>query len=163
MPPVENNVCVSCHTPKAKLTCASCKESLCKACAQFADQDSFSFLPKMPGGLEAGGYCIQCADLKLRPQLEAYEEKLEQARNVSVFLVNQSKEVRAYKRAENPVEVLDCEDRDEALVRLAFKAIEAGYHTLINVDFSPKKIRNGSHLKTLWSATGMPAERMVRK
>lgn len=117
----------------------------------------------MPAGLEAGSYCPQCFETRVRPEIEAYEQKLERARNMNVFLKKQGKEVVHLRRAQFPVKVENCEDRDEAILRLAFLAAEEGYDTIIGVDLTTTKVRDNSYQKTLWSGVGTPAEGRKKK
>lgn len=159
---MEKSPCVSCQNSKANLVCSGCQEALCKSCAQFVDETTFAYANTPPGNLVVGAYCIQCFDSKVQPEIAAYEEKAEQARNLPVFMKTQGKEVRWYKRAQLPVTVEVCEDNKETLLRLAFQTVEQGYDTLIGVELIPKKTRNGSYLKTVWSGTGIPATRHRR-
>ena len=159
-----SEACTSCHKAKAPLTCIGCKEALCKACATFVDlENTFSFLPAMPNDVEGGSYCVLCYESKAQPAVEAYDEQMEKAKNISVYMKNQGKEVTSLRRAQVPVTVTDCEDRDETLLRLAFLTVERGYDTLISVDLVPKKIRTGTYQKSAWQGTGTPAEKRRRK
>ena len=38
-------VCISCHKSKPQLACGVCAEPTCKNCAQFVEEETFSFLP----------------------------------------------------------------------------------------------------------------------
>lgn len=163
MPVKSNSTCVSCYSPRASLECAGCHESVCKSCAQFADGSLFPFSSVIPDGLSEGAYCLQCFETKVRPEIEAYERTAEAAKNIEVFMKNQSKEFRLLKRAEKQVEVRDCEDRDEALLRLAFLAVQSGFDALVDVDLLPKKVRIDGYQTSVWNGTAYPARYDAKK
>ncbi len=148
--------CTVCLSPKANLECGICKEPVCKTCAQFLEDDSFSFLQKVPEELACSAYCSRCFDEKVAPQLAEYEATMEKARKVTVFLKNQSKESRIYKSLEAPITVDGCPDAKEALLRLAFFAVQANFNGLINVDISAKKFREGGYQNSIYSGIGTP-------
>lgn len=154
---MENTNCCVCQKPKATLQCGACKEPVCKKCAQFLEEGSFSFLKEVPEFLSHGAYCGPCYDAKIVPELGAYNETMEAAKNIAVFMKDQSKETRNFSRKEAALKVVDCEDREEALLRLAFMAVKADFNALIDVELSYEKIRSGGSYKThKWSAKGIP-------
>lgn len=159
--------CCICLNPKSSLNCEICKESICKNCAQFLEEDSFSFLKEIPDDLSHSTYCPHCFDSKVAGALLQYSETMERAKNVNIFLKNQSKESRIYKSDEAPIKVDDCHDADETLLRLAFRAVESHFNGLINVDITSKKIRIDGYQKSIWSGTGIPThiqnEKSLRK
>lgn len=148
--------CCSCLTAKASLECGICHEAVCKKCAQFLGEDSFSFLSKVPQDLSHRVYCPQCFEKNVSAELQEYNQNIERAKNISVYLKDQSKESRLLKRTEAPVQVESCKDRDEVILRLAFMAVLANYNGLVDVDVIGKKIRNGSYQTQNWSGTGIP-------
>lgn len=148
--------CCSCQKPKATLQCGLCKSAVCKNCAQFLPEGSFSFLKEIPEDLKHGTYCGPCYDSKVAPELSDYEETMERAKNIAVFFKNQSKETRLMRRAERPFKITDCADRDEALMRLAFLAAKGKYNALIDVDITSEKILSGRYQTSKWSGTGVP-------
>jgi hypothetical protein len=154
---MEDTSCVSCLKLKATLRCGLCESSVCKSCARFLDDDSFSFLAERPKDLQHTTYCPTCFEAKVSAPLDAYNELMEKAGNVAVYLKNQSKETRSMKRAEGILQVNDCADRDEVQMRLAFQAVQAGYDALILVELIPTKVRSGAYQTTSWSATGVAA------
>lgn len=152
------NSCCSCLKPSATLQCGICKDSVCKKCAQFLGEDSFSFLEKVSEELSHNVYCPQCFDAKVVSALEAYNETMERAKNLAVYLKDQSKETRLMSRKAQPVQVLNCADREETLLRLAFLAANAGFNCLVDVDLTSKKIREGSYQTQSWSGTAVPVQ-----
>ncbi|UXR65958.1 hypothetical protein EZJ49_06820 [Bdellovibrio bacteriovorus] len=154
---MENTNCCVCQKPKATLQCGACKEAVCKNCAQFLEEGSFSFLKEVPELLSHGAYCGPCFDAKIVPEMEAYNDTIEAAKNIAVFMKAQSKETRNFSRKEKPLKVADCEDREEALLRLAFMAVKADFNALIDVEISYEKVRAAGSYKThKWSGTGIP-------
>jgi hypothetical protein len=148
--------CLTCQKPKATLECALCESPICKSCTQYLDDDSFSFLKQIPAELIHRTYCTNCFDEKVSDPLNAYLETMEAAKNVLVFYKNQGKMTRLMKRKEDPVQVVDCHDKDETLLRLAFFAAQAKFNSIIDVDIVAKKIINGSHKSLIFSGTGIP-------
>ena len=157
------NICVSCLTPKAKLVCVGFEGCLCKSCATFVDENTFPFLKALPEGLVTGSYCVECYGEKAKPTVDDYEDKMEQARNISVYMKNQGKEVTALRRAQFPVKVDGCEDKAEALLRLAFLTVAEGYDTIIHVELNARKVKDGSFQTSVWMGQGTPAERRKRR
>src|ERR1035437_2303760 len=98
------NLCSSCQKQKAVLECGLCHAVLCKKCTQFLDEDSFSFLKSIPEELTFN-YCTTCFEGKIRPQLDAYNEDMERAKDIVIFYKAQSKETRLMKRSEKPFKV----------------------------------------------------------
>lgn len=154
---MENFECQSCHKPKASLECGLCSSAICKNCAQFNDEDQFSFLAEIPQELSHSTYCVSCFDEKVAPALAQYNETMELAKDVLVYSKTQTKETRLIKRKEQPVHVVGCKDHDETILRLAFLAAKAGHNGIIDVQLSSEKIKNGSYQTMRWSGTGIPA------
>ena len=167
MPSVmEKSTCCTCQKPKATLECGVCKDSVCKNCAQFLDEESFSFLAQIPADLAHSTYCIPCYDSKVATELEAYNEIMEQAKDIHVFEKDQGKETRFFKRLEKPVTVENCPDREETLLRLAFFAAKGGFNTIIDVNVHSAKVRSGSYQTLKWTGYGIPTtvdERRLNK
>lgn len=152
---MEKTLCVFCQKPTG-LNCSHCHCSVCKYCAQFVDEDSFAFLPSQQA--EEKTYCNPCFENSVATELAAYNETLERAKEVFVFLKNQSKETRLLKRKEKPVSVSNCSDHDETILRLAFLAAQANYNAIVDVNLSSEKIKNGSYQTTRWSGTAIPVQ-----
>jgi len=154
---MKNNVCSSCGKAKANLSCGLCHTVICKSCAQFIEPDQFSFLPKVPKDLSYSVYCDSCFTNQVSSEIESYNQKMTAAKNVAVYLKKQSKETRLIKRTELPVQVTDCPDHDEAILRLAFLAILANCNSIVDVQLTSKKTRTGSYQSLLWSGSALPA------
>lgn len=159
--------CSVCLNSKAGLNCGLCNSALCKSCALFLEEGSFSFLKKIPKDLTYSTYCPHCFDKSVAGPLEEYSKTMELAKNVNIFLKNQSKESRIYKSDEPPITVEDFPDAEETLLRLAFKAVELKFNGLIAVDIYSKKVRIGGYQTLSWSGTGIPTyihnEKSLRK
>lgn len=136
--------------------CVQCATPIAKDDAQFIAEDTFEFLRQPP--VKVGCYCYQCYDRDVAPQIESYNAKMELAKNVNVFFSTQSKESRFVRRIEKPIRVEDCQDRDEAVMRLAFQAVEAGKNSIVDVSLTSTKVRNGSWQTSIWSGRAIPAE-----
>lgn len=152
-----NLKCTVCQKSKAGLTCGLCKEIICKKCTQFLDEDYFSFLKKTPEMLSYTTYCNSCHDQNILPEITKYNEMLETAKNILVFMKAQFKETRLIKRLADPIHVTECADYDETLLRLAFQAVELNYNGIIDVDIISKKIKVGKYQTTVFSGTAIPA------
>lgn len=145
------------------MQCGICNCSVCKNCAVFLDEGHFNFLPKVPVELSHTTYCPTCFEAQVRPALEKYEEDMEKAKNILVFFSKQGKETRLISRKEKPFKVTDIWDRDEALLRLAFLAVQAGFNALIDVDLISEKVRINNRQSLKWQGTGIPANVDERK
>ena len=110
-----------------------------------------------PEQAPTGTYCAACFEAKIVPEMQKYDEILERAGNIQVFDTTQGKESRLIKRSDVVYKVVDCEDRDETLMRLAFFAARDGYNTLVDVDLVYEKTRAGSFKIATWSGQGVPA------
>lgn len=149
--------CSCCQKPKAPLNCGLCKDPVCKACANFLDEGQFSFLAHRPEELSYDVYCTTCFNSHVAEPLQAYNQLMEAAKEIFVFMKAQNKETHYIDRKETPLQVVDCADRDETLLRLAFFAAEAKFNAIIDVELKSKKIKQGSYQSTLWSGTAIPA------
>ncbi len=154
---MKKDSCSSCGKSKANLECGLCHEPICKACTHFLDDGQFSFLAKIPAELAHNTYCEACFNETVASALTNYEQKMEQAKEILVFEKSQAKETRLIKRDQDLVNVNDCLDYDQAVLRLAFFAVMANCNAIIDVDLKSKKVRDGSYQSSTWSGTGRPA------
>jgi hypothetical protein len=150
--------CSQCLKPKAKLKCGLCASDLCKTCANFLEEDQFSFLPEIPEELSKGIYCTNCFEEKVAPEIETYEGIMARARQVYIFNTTQGKETRLFKRTEAPLLVTDCADHNETVLRLAFLAARAHFNAVIDMDVNSKKYKDGSYTILKWTGTGIPTQ-----
>lgn len=86
-----------------------------------------------------------------------YDRMMEQAKNIHVYEKTQGKETRFIKRGKELYKVVDCPDRSQAVLRLAFFAAGDGYNALVDVNLSSEKVRDESYQKLKWSGTARPA------
>ena len=149
-------LCKTCRKPKANYHCGICQEASCKACNHFIGEDTFSFLKKVPQNLTHLNYCSPCFDEIVSTPLNDYNAMMEKARDIIIYSKEQSKITRFLKRKETPYHVENCEDEEEAVMRMSFRAAEAGFNCLIDLQFVTKKIVVGSHKKTMYAATAVP-------
>ncbi len=149
-------VCKTCRKPKANFQCGICEEPVCKSCAQFLTDSSFSFLRKIPADLSHTTYCTNCFDDRVAGPLDAYNTNMEAAKELMIFTKDQIKSTAHLKRREELLTVEDCEDEQETIVRLAFFAAEKKFNCLLDVNITHRKIIVGSHKKTIFSGTAIP-------
>jgi len=164
---MEKPVCITCQSAaKQGLACGLCAESICKSCTQFIDDGQFSFLPELPKDLAHNVYCGVCYDKTVAPALAEYEHQIEKAKQILIYEKHQGKESRLLSRKESPVSVQGCEDRSEALLRLAFLAVLKGYNGLVDVQLVPTKLKQNSRPTTIWNGSGVPtdirSERLIK-
>lgn len=155
--------CCICQKSKTTLICGLCSQDLCKSCAEFLAPENISFLKEIPEVLQHTTYCSACFANEVSPKLADYEHTLEAAKNILVFDKTQGKETRFIKRKEAPLQVTDCADKNETILRLAFFAVQLGFNSIIDLDLKSRKIKDGRHQHTLWSATAIPAQVTDRK
>jgi hypothetical protein len=153
---MENETCATCLKPNANLTCDVCSEPVCKKCVQFLSEDSFSFLEQAPACLAHKTYCQHCFAENVAPALESYNHAMEAAKNILVFEKSQAKQVRSFSKKENLIQVVDCPDHDEAILRLAFRAAKSGFDAIIETEVVSKKVRTGGYQRLVWTATARP-------
>lgn len=121
------------------------------------DEKHFSFLDIVPPELSHTSYCVYCFEAQVAEKFEAYNQALEKAKDITIYFKNQGKETRLLKRQKEIYTVAECTDRDETLLRLAFKAVQADFNAVIDIDLISKKVRMGTYQTLIWSATGRPA------
>lgn len=147
--------CKSCRKPKAPYACGVCQEHVCKGCAQFLTE-TFSFRKSVPDILKHSVYCTPCFDENVAEPLSAYNDIMERAKEVILYSKGQSKLTRLIKRKQEYYTVENCEDEEEAAMRMSFRAAEENYNCLIDLEYNTKKAIVGSHKKTIFSARAMP-------
>ena len=149
--------CITCRKPKATHTCDVCDEAICKKCLNILDLATFTFLKVLPPELKHTNYCGGCYDTLVAPALDSYNEIMERAEGAFVFFKTQRKEIPLIKKSKEVYRVLDCPDRDETILRLAFFATQAGFNAVIEVEASAEKVRNGAYQTSKWSGSGVGA------
>jgi hypothetical protein len=154
----QNADCVSCRRSKANLNCELCESSLCKNCVQFLESDTFSFLSSVPVDLTHASYCPACFDGTVSPALEAYNETMERAKTVYVFFTSQKKEIPLIKKSKETIQIKECPDRDEVILRLGFMAAERLFNGIIEVEVTASKVQHGKHQKSNWRGTAILAQ-----
>ena len=153
---MESAVCQSCKSPKGHFQCGACRCTLCKKCAQVLEKNSFPLLDPLPEVLKHKHYCVPCYNQTVGPALDDYQLKMRQAKQVFIFNAKKGEETRHYSRTEKKIQVEGCLDEREALIRLAFKTVSAGFNAAVDVTVAPKKIRNEGYQTMRWHAVGIP-------
>jgi hypothetical protein len=154
---MEKEKCTTCGKSKALLSCGVCTVSVCKHCAQILEEESFSFLDVQKPEMLQTTFCNTCFDEKIAPDLMDYQQTMEAAKNIEVFFKDQGKETRLMKRIDVVFSIVDCPDRNEAIMRLAFKAVKMGFNSVIDVDIVAKKVKMGAYQTHSYKATGVPS------
>jgi len=150
------SVCKICKKPKAPYTCGICHENTCKACTQFMGEGSFAFQRVIPPILAHTYYCTNCFDQHVAGPLDDYNQILEKARDIIIYGKDQTRLTRYIKRKEEPYHVDDCVDKEEAVLKMSFYAVEAKFNCLIDVILTSKKVAVGTYKKAVWSGTAVP-------
>lgn len=120
------------------------------------DEDSFSFLKKIPAELSHSIYCSSCFDNTVSAPLAEYEETMEKAKDIYIFSKSQTKLTAFLKRKEEPYKVENCEDENEAILRMSFFAVQGNFNALVDIQLTSHKVIHGSHKKTMWAGTAIP-------
>lgn len=154
---MEKTTCSVCLKPKASLQCGVCQDSICKYCAQFLDEDSFSFFYKKKPEISHTTYCNPCFSVHVTPALESYAATMERAKNTLIYNKVQFKETRFIRRDADPLSTPECASKEEVLMRLAFHAALRDFNSVIDVEVTAKKVRNGAYQTTMFTGTGIPA------
>lgn len=150
--------CSGCLTAKATLNCGVCEAQVCKACAVFLEDESFSFLSKIPDVLQKETYCNSCFQTHVQDELTSYEDTMNKAREIFVYMKDQGKETRLMKRSLPQLKIKDCVDKDEAILRLAFLAVKQNCNAIIDVDIKSEKVRMQAYQTLKWHATATPVQ-----
>ena len=111
---------------------------------------------KVPDSLKHNNYCIPCFDDNVATPLTEYNDTMEKAKDIILYSKEQTKLTRLIKTKAEPYKVENCEEEDEAVMRMSFWAVEDGHNCLIHLQFNTKKIIVGSHKKTMFGATAIP-------
>ncbi len=156
---MDSVACSGCLRPKVVEKCGLCEAPLCKKCTQFVKPNTFAFLNPLPAELSHKEYCEPCYWAKVEPALADYGQKMYRAKNFFVFHRHQGEETRLWKRTEKPLNVIDCTDREETLLRLAFAAAKLGdFNALLDVTITQKQKRNQGYQTSRFSGVAVPVK-----
>lgn len=122
------------------------------------EADSFAFERRVSKDLSHAVYCNSCFDQNVEGPLNEYRERLERAKNVYVYMKNQSKETRLIKRKLPAVRVEECDDHDETILRLAYAAVKAGCNAIVDADVVAKKEKDGRYQWTKYHGSAFPVK-----
>lgn len=112
----------------------------------------------VPVELQHSIYCFSCYQTHVDQPLSQYKDLVEQAKEIMVFNKSQGKETRFVRRNEDWIEVKDCADEEEVIMKLAFHAVEIGCNAVVDVDITAQKVRLGSYQTQMFKGTGRPAQ-----
>jgi hypothetical protein len=159
MPPSTTPPCTFCRrSEKPTQPCDLCQEPVCKDCQELLTPETFAFLPEpKPKELTLNRYCPGCFDTHVQPAQTQYEETLETAKQAYFFFKTQKAQLPITKRAQTPLKIESCPDRDETILRLAFLAIREGYNSIVDAEVTSEKVRNEGYQTSRWRGVGTPA------
>ncbi len=159
---LKETVCSFCHqakpTLKNNLHCGVCQKIFCKDCLHFVETSTFSFLKTIPELLTHETYCIPCHEQHFIPAKNEYDQKMEKAKQITLFFKKLAKSSPVLRRAKERVSVTKCPDRSEALMRLAFTAAELSFNSLIEIELTSEKNVVAGYKNLLWTASAHPAD-----
>ena len=124
--------------------------------------DFFSFLKLVPPELTHPTYCGSCFDQHVAVAKSSYLEVMALADKVVIFY-KKERNVPVSRQSKTQLQIKDCLDRDETLLRLAFFAAQQKFNAVIHVELVPEKIRINGYQRTHWHATGFPAMLEIRR
>jgi uncharacterized protein YbjQ (UPF0145 family) len=150
--------CSICTTKKSTLECGLCHCATCKNCTEFITEETFRYADQFPQKLvQSPTYCLNCYTTDVLPEIESYEKMLEQAKEIAVFDITQTKETRLIKRLEPTITVKNCLDQPEATLKLAYIAAKLNFNSIIDMNLKTVKIRDGSYQTSEVNGTAIPA------
>ncbi len=156
--PAEKLGCSVCGKSRAPLVCGCCHQMICKSCTDFLEADEFYLLDKNPLNTDDKAFCQVCYQEKVLPEMQKYQDLVALAKNIQVFMKNQSKETRLIPRLEKTLRVENCKEPEEVMMRLAIMAVQKKLNALIDMDIVGKKVKDGSYSTTIFSGSAVPAE-----
>lgn len=118
----------------------------------------------LPDDIQNKTFCMNCYNQGISDRLNHYVEIVEQAKQINVFTKNQTKETSRIKRTEPPLRVVNCSDKEEALLKIAFMAAEKGFGTIVDVELKSEKVGKGkTYKKLVWTGSGIPVDPSIKK
>lgn len=154
--PIEQK-CETCRSDDVIDACKLCQNVLCDDCILAPPLHTFSLLETIPEPLSHVVYCRFCYDEQVEPEVVRYAETLEKANESFIFFKTQRKEIPLIRKSKEIMTVVDCDDRDETILRLAFRSAAQGFNAVVGVEVQHQKIRNHQHHTHRWSGSGSPA------
>ncbi len=151
------SICLCGRDQEASLSCGLCEGFFCKNCIEFLSPETFSFMNVIPKYLTLGQYCLPCFADKIRPKILNYHQTMKRAKGILFLDKPRRKPVKILKKLNEPLLVKDCKDREETILRLAFKAAELGFNSVVKANVNYKKVRNAGYQKMMWQGTGIAA------
>lgn len=117
---------------------------------------SFSFLKTIPEELTHEIYCNLCYNNTVEPALTSYAEIMMRAKDVFIF-ERKIKSIPLIMKSKQKMSVIDCPDKQETMLRLAFFAAEQDFNAVVQVELIGTKVRINGYQTMSWSGTGFPA------
>jgi len=153
---MNKHACSVCQKTKSLNQCESCGDTVCKSCTQFIGEDTFKYQVYKPKNVQHNIYCPTCYNEYVAEAVDQYTNTLDAANNIIVFEKTQSKETRLMKRLEDPIKLQNETDRHDALMKMAFIAVQRHFNAIIDVEITPQKVRDGSYQTTIYTCSAIP-------
>jgi hypothetical protein len=150
--------CVCGRTQEPSLKCALCQGPCCKKCVEHLPAETFSFMWKIPNELTHSQYCLACYATKVRPGLMEYNQIMKRAKQIMILDKPRRRPLTILKKFQETLQVKNCPDREETVLRLAFKAAELGFNSVIRVNVDYKKIRDEGYQHMVWQGSGIAVD-----
>lgn len=120
------------------------------------EDEAFAFLDTIPDELTHGVYCANCHGATVQPALELYQQNLKKAGEVFLF-DKKIKQVPVIKQSQTKIFVSACKDKQEMILRLAFKAVALSYNAIVKTVLVCEKVKINGYQTSNWSGSGYPA------
>ena len=149
--------CCNCRSPRVQTHCELCQGALCKKCVQSPPKGAFAYWEECPEDLRFLNYCPSCYQEKVETAATQYEETLTRAKAAYVFFNSQKKAIPVLKKAKTKISIENQEDRDDTILKLAYRAAQDGYNALVECEVVSAKKRNEGFLHSVWSGSAYAA------
>ncbi len=151
-----SNTCAACHSTKKVEPCGVCQTLVCRKCTQFLEKYSFPLISPRPIELNEKAFCGPCYVSKIGPIESEYNQIAAKAAKVLVWNKAKAEQTRLMDRTEKHLEVSDCEDERDVLMKLAYLAVKDGHNALIYTKVVKKQVRNEGYQTSRWSGSAIP-------
>ncbi|MBS1984202.1 MAG: hypothetical protein JST16_08520 [Bdellovibrionales bacterium] len=154
----DTHPCDICGGKKAPFDCGICAKHVCKSCLEYIDTNSFDFMSHTPPELTKGNYCPVCFEEKIVPARAEYDALMEKAADVYFLTRAYPGYVHVLRRHTKRVNIPECDDRRETIMRMAFLAAELGFNAIIDAEVKSFKVHKNSRKSALWTGSAVPAQ-----
>jgi hypothetical protein len=162
----DNEKCYYCDSTKGVCDCGLCQKTICKKHREHVPEGTFSFFTVVADVLTKENYCHECYEAHVLPEKVRYDDLMFKAHEAYYLSRAYRGNVRIMKKHIKRVEVNDCDDRREMILRMAFMAAELGYNAVIDAVLESNKVRigatknvpgKGTYQTHSWKGSALPA------